>query len=395
MEHALQYGLSEEQLMFRDMVHRLADERIAARAADIDATGEFPWDIVDLFRENGLIGVGIPEEYGGGGADLLTSCLAIEEVARVCATSSLIIAAQHLGAMPILIAGSASQKQQFLPPIASGEHLAAFALTEPHAGSDAGGTRTRAVKEGDHYRLSGTKVFITNGGLAKTVVVFAATDPSKGIKGISAFIVDSDSPGFNIGRIEDKMGIRGSQTAQLLFDGVKVPAAQRLGAEGEGFTIAMRTLDRTRPGIAAQALGIAQGALEASVQHLSSRQQFGRPLIDMQALQFMLADMQTQIEASRQLLYRAAEVVETAGFEAQASAEVTRHSAMAKLMCSDTAMKVTTDAVQLLGGYGYVRDYPVERMMRDAKITQIYEGTNQIQRLVIFRNMMAERHRRT
>jgi len=382
------YELSEEQRLFQDTVRRLAKERVEPRAADIDRTGEFPWDMVELFREYGLIGVGMPEEYGGGGADLLTFCLAVEEVARVCATSSLIIAAQHLGAMPILIAGNPEQKRRFLPPIAQGEQLAAFALTEPEAGSDAGGTRTRAVLDGDSYRLTGTKVFITNGGLAKTLVVFASTNPERGVKGISAFIVDGQSSGLSVGRIEDKMGIRGSQTAMLNFDDVRVPRDQRLGEEGDGFKIAMRTLDRTRPGIAAQALGISQGALDVTVEHLTQRRQFGRPLIEQEAIQFMLADMQTQIEASRQLLYRAATVVERAGFETESSAEVTRYSAMAKLMCSETAMRVTTDAVQLFGGYGYIRDYPVERMMRDAKITQIYEGTNQIQRLVIFRNML-------
>jgi alkylation response protein AidB-like acyl-CoA dehydrogenase len=386
----MSYGLTEEQRMFRDMVHRLAAEKVAPRAAEIDATHEFPWDIVALFAENGLMGVGMPEELGGGGADLLTFCLSVEEVARVCATSSLIIAAQHLGAMPILIAGNPEQKKRFIPPIASGDKLSAFALTEPEAGSDAGGTKTRAVREGDRYRINGTKVFITNGGLAKTVVVFASTNPSAGVRGISAFIVDGDQPGVSVGRIENKMGIRGSQTAMLNFDDVLVDADRLLGSEGDGFKIAMRTLDRTRPGIAAQALGIAQGALDVSYRHVQTRRQFGQAIGQFEAVQFMLADMQTQIEASRQLLYKAAEVVETAGFETVSSSEVTRYSAMAKLMCSDTAMRVTTDAVQLLGGYGYIQDYPVERMMRDAKITQIYEGTNQVQRLVIYRNMETE-----
>ncbi len=382
------YDLTEEQQLFRDTVKRLAQERVLPRAAEIDRTGEFPWDIAELFSEYGLIGVGMPEDLGGGGADLLTFCLAVEEVARVCATSSLIIAAQHLGAMPILVGGSREQKERFIPDIATGKKLSAFALTEPEAGSDAGGTKTRAIKEGDHYRISGTKVFITNGGLAKTLVVFASTDPSQGVRGVSAFVVDGESSGLSVGRIEEKMGIRGSQTAMLNFDDVVVPAENLLGREGEGFKIAMRTLDRTRPGIAAQALGIAQGALDVTIEHLKQRQQFGRPLIQQEAIQFMLADMETGIEASRHLLYKAATVVETAGFEAESSPEVTRYSAMAKLMCSDTAMRVTTDAVQLFGGYGYIRDYPVERMMRDAKITQIYEGTNQIQRLVIFRNLM-------
>lgn len=374
--------------MFKEMVRRLGQEKVLPRAAEIDSTGEFPWDIVDVFRENGLLGVGMPEEYGGGGGDLLTSCLAIEEVARYCATSSLLIAVQHLGAMPILIAGTPEQKARFIPDVASGKKLSAFALTEPEAGSDSGSTRTRAIKEGDTYRISGTKAFITNGGLAKTLVVFASTDPAKGLRGVSAFVVDGDSPGLTVGRIEEKMGIRGSQTAMLNFDDVRVPEENLLGNEGEGFKIAMRTLDRTRPGIGAQALGIAQGALDVTVDYLKTRRQFGRPLIEMEAIQFMLADMQTQISASRELLYSAASVVETAGFAAESSSEITRYSAMAKLMCSDTAMKVTTDAVQLFGGYGYIREYPVERMMRDAKITQIYEGTNQIQRLVIFRTML-------
>jgi alkylation response protein AidB-like acyl-CoA dehydrogenase len=365
----------------------MAQDKIQPRAAEIDEKGEFPWDIVELFREYGLMGVAMPEAYGGTGADLLTFCIAVEEVARVCATSALIIAAQHLGAMPLLIAGNEEQKQRYLPAIARGERLSAFGLTEPEAGSDAGGTQTRAIRHGDEYALTGSKVFITNGGLAQTMVVFASTDPSQGTRGISAFVVELDQPGVSIGHIEKKMGIRGSQTAQLLFDNVKVNASNRLGDEGEGFKIAMRTLDRTRPGIAAQALGIAQGALDVAVDYLYERRQFGTTLSQFEGLQFMVADMQTQVEASRQLLYRAAEIVESAGFESHASPEVTRYSAMAKLMCSDTAMRVTTDAVQLLGGYGYIQDYSVERMMRDAKITQIYEGTNQIQRLVIFRNM--------
>lgn len=387
-KRSMQYGLSDEQEMFRATVRRLALEHIAPRAAEIDRTGEFPWDIYELLSENGLVGVGMPEALGGQGADLLTFCLAVEEVARVCATSALIIAAQHLGAMPILVAGSPEQQARFIPDIASGRKMSAFALTEPEAGSDAGATQTRAIRDGSAYRLSGTKVFITNGGLAKTLVVFASTNPDLGVRGVSAFVVDGESSGLSVGRIEDKLGIRGSQTAMLNFDDVKVPADNRLASEGEGFKIAMRTLDRTRPGIAAQALGLAQGALDVTLDYLAQRHQFGRPLIDQEAIQFMLADMETQIEASRHLLYRAADVVETAGFAAQSSAEVTRFSAMAKLMCSDTAMRVTTDAVQLFGGYGYVRDYPVERMMRDAKITQIYEGTNQIQRLVIFRNLL-------
>jgi len=372
-------------------VRRLARERVEPRAAEIDASGTYPFDIYQLFQEYGLLGLGMPEAYGGGGADLLTLSIAIEEVARVCATSSLLIAVQHLGAMPIMLAGTEAQKKRFLAPIATGEHKAAFALTEPGAGSDASAAQTRAVEDPKGgYRLSGSKVFITNGSVADTVVVFAATGNRHGAAGMSAFVLDKGMPGFSVGRVEKKLGIRGSDTAQLLFDDVHVEADRLLGREGEGFKIAMRTLDRTRLGIAAQALGIAQGAFDLAVRHVRGRQQFGRPLSDFQGLQWMLADLAVQIEASRQLLYRASEVVERAGFAIESSAEVTRLSAMAKLLCSDTAMRVTTDAVQLFGGYGYLQDYPVERMMRDAKITQIYEGTNQIQRIVIFRNLEKE-----
>jgi alkylation response protein AidB-like acyl-CoA dehydrogenase len=376
------YELTAEQALFRDTVRRLAHERVVPRAAEIDRSGTFPWDIAQLFAEYGLLGLGLPEFVGGGGADLLTTAIAIEEVARVCATSALIIAAQHLGALPIMIAGTEAQQRRFLAPVARGEVLAAFALTEPEAGSDAGSLKTRAEPDGTGYRLTGTKVFITNGGLAKVVVVFARTP-----EGISAFVVDGDAPGLTVGRIEEKLGIRGSQTAQLQFDHVYVRRDRLLGEPGEGFKIAMRTLDRSRLGIAAQALGIAQGAFDLARRHLAERRQFGRPLDNFQGLQWMLADMATQIEASRQLLYRACTVVEAAGLQLASSPEVTRLSAMAKLMCSDTAMKVATDAVQLFGGYGYVQDYPIERYMRDAKITQIYEGTNQVQRIVIFRNL--------
>ncbi|MCL5967580.1 MAG: acyl-CoA dehydrogenase family protein [Firmicutes bacterium] len=387
----MSYDLTDEQRLFRDTVRRLARERVEPRAADIDSTGAYPFDVYHLFQEYGLLGLGMPEPYGGGGADLLTLTIAIEEVARVCATSSLIIAAQHLGAMPLILAGTPEQKERFLRPIATGEHMAAFALTEPEAGSDAAAARTRAVPEpGGGFSLSGQKVFITNGGLADTTIVFAATGARSGASGMSAFVVDKGMPGFSVGRVEKKLGIRGSQTAELRFDHVHVDADRLLGQEGDGFKIAMRTLDRTRLGIAAQALGIAQGAFDLAFAHVRERRQFGRALTDFQGLQWMLADLSVQIEASRQLLYRASEVVERAGFAIESSREVTRLSAMAKLQCSDTAMRVTTEAVQLFGGYGYIEDYPVARMMRDAKITQIYEGTNQVQRIVIFRNLEAD-----
>ncbi len=380
-------GLTEEQQLFQATVRRLSQERVAPRAADIDREDKFPWDLVALFRDSGLLGLGMPEACGGVGADMLTTALAIEEVARVSGTASLLIAVQHLGALPIMLAGTAEQQRRFLTPVARGEQLAAFALTEPEAGSDAGAARTRAVADGDGWRLTGTKIFITHGSVAKTLVVFAATEADGQSRGMSAFVVPSDAPGFHVGHVEEKLGIHGSETAQLQFDGVRVARDQLLGRVGEGFKIAMRTLDRSRLGIAAQALGLAQGAFDAAQSHLAQRRQFGRALTEFQGLQWMLADMATRIEASRQLLYTACDVVEAAGFGIDSSPEVTRMSAMAKLMASDTAMQVTTDAVQLFGGYGYIRDYPVERMMRDAKITQIYEGTNQVQRIVIYRNL--------
>lgn len=380
-------GLTEEQQLFQATVRRLSQERVAPRAAAIDREDQFPWDLVALFRENGLLGLGMPEACGGGGADMLTTALAIEEVARVSGTASLLIAVQHLGALPIMLAGTPEQQRRFLTPVAEGAQLAAFALTEPEAGSDAGAARTRAIADGAGWRLTGTKIFITHGTVAKTLVVFAATEAGGQAQGMSAFVVPADAPGFHVGHVEEKLGIHGSETAQLQFDNVRLEPDQLLGRVGEGFKIAMRTLDRSRLGIAAQALGLAQGAFDAAQAHLAERRQFGRALTDFQGLQWMLADMATRIEASRQLLYTACDVVEAAGFAIDSSAEVTRLSAMAKLMASDTAMQVTTDAVQLFGGYGYIRDYPVERMMRDAKITQIYEGTNQVQRIVIYRNL--------
>ncbi len=380
-------GLTEEQQLFQATVRRLSQERVAPRAAAIDREDQFPWDLVALFRENGLLGLGMPEACGGGGADMLTTALAIEEVARVSGTASLLIAVQHLGALPIMLAGTPEQQRRFLTPVAEGAQLAAFALTEPEAGSDAGAARTRAVADGAGWRLTGTKIFITHGSVAKTLVVFAATEADGQAQGMSAFVVPAEAPGFHVGHVEDKLGIHGSETAQLQFDHVRLEPDQLLGRVGEGFKIAMRTLDRSRLGIAAQALGLAQGAFDAAQTHLAERRQFGRALTEFQGLQWMLADMATRIEASRQLLYTACDVVEAAGFAIESSAEVTRLSAMAKLMASDTAMQVTTDAVQLFGGYGYIRDYPVERMMRDAKITQIYEGTNQVQRIVIYRNL--------
>ncbi len=374
--------LVDEEKMMLEVVRELAREKVAPRAAAIDASGQFPWDIKDLLAEQGILGMPFPEAYGGIGSSKLSIVMVIEELAKYCVTTSLILAVQQLGTLPIALVGTDDQKRRYFPQCASGEWLAAYGLTEPGSGSDAGGMRTRAVKKGDKYILNGSKRFITNAGLAQVNVVFAVTDPAQGTRGISAFIVEKDYPGFGIGKIEEKMGIRGSQTGELIFTDCEVPAENLLGREGDGFKIALMTLDRTRPGIGAQAVGVAQGAIDFAVQYTKERQQFGHPLADNQGLQFMLADMATKVQAARLLVYDVAERID------RGESDVSRYSAMAKLFASDTAMEVTTDAVQLLGGYGYIKDYPVERMMRDAKITQIYEGTNQIQRVVIARDLL-------
>ncbi|MEW6230728.1 MAG: acyl-CoA dehydrogenase [Chloroflexota bacterium] len=369
--------------MLQAVVRELAQEKIAPRAAEIDDKGEYPWDMKELLARQDLLALPFPEKYGGTGSDLFTFCLVVEEIAKVCASSSLIVLVQALGSFPILIAGTETQKQRYFPKLASGDWLAAFALTEPGAGSDAAAMKTRAVLEGDHYVLNGSKCFITNAGIAQVYSVFAMTDPHKGVKGISAFIVDADSPGFRLGKIEHKMGIRGSQTGELVFDNCIVPVGNLLGNEGDGFKIAMMTLDKSRPGVGAQAVGIAQGALDYAARYAKERVQFGAPIANLQAIQFMLADMAMQVEAARCLVYEAAARVD-AGEKG-----ITMSSAMAKCFAGDVAMRVTTDALQVLGGYGYMKEYPLERMMRDAKITQIYEGTNQIQRLVIARALLA------
>lgn len=382
---AASWRLTEEQEAFRQLVRQLAEERIAPRAMEYDRTGEFPWDIVQLFREQGLFSLCIPEEYGGAGTDLLTLAVVIEELARVDATAALILAVQELGALPIILGGNEQQKRRWLPALASGEKLAAFALTEPEAGSDAASVRTRAGRRGDRWVVNGTKRFITNGSVADVLVVFATVDPSLGHRSVTAFVVEKGTPGFAVSRLEEKMGLHASPTAELVFDECEVPDENRLGEIGEGFKIAMMTLDRSRPGVAAQALGIAQGALDYAVRYMKERRQFGRLLAEFQGLQFMVADMATHVEAARQLLYYACRLIHEHGY-GRLPSEVNRYAAMAKLFCSDVAMRVTTDAVQLLGGYGYVKEHPVERMMRDAKITQIYEGTSQIQKLVIARS---------
>ena len=379
-------ALSAEQRELRDLVRSLARERIAPRAAEIDESHEFPWDVVELYREHGLFGLLFDEEWGGTGTGVLMALVAIEEISKVCATSGLILAVQELGSLGLKLAGTREQQERFLPRLASGEWLCAYALTEAGSGSDSAAMRTTARREGDEYVLDGGKRFITNAGVAGLYTVFAKTDPDAGHSGISAFVVESDAPGFEVARLEPKMGIAGSTTGELLFHGCRVPAANLLGAEGDGFKIAMRILDRSRPGVAAQGLGIAQGATDYALEYARTRETMGRPIAQHQLVAAKLADMETGCEAARGLLYRFARMVD----EGAPEDELTKASAMAKLHCTDVAMEVTTEAVQILGGYGYIKEYPVERMMRDAKITQIYEGTNEVQRLVIAREMLAE-----
>jgi alkylation response protein AidB-like acyl-CoA dehydrogenase len=378
--------LTDEQREIRDLVRTLARERVAPRAADIDKSGEFPWDVVELFREHELFGILYDEEYGGLGASSLLAFVAIEELSKVCATSGLILAVQELGSLGLKLAGTDEQKERYLPRLASGEWLGAYALTEPGSGSDSAAMRTQARREGEEYVLTGSKRFITNAGVANLYTVFAKTDPNAGHPGISAFVVESDSPGFEVGRIEPKMGIKGSTTGELFFNECHIPTHNLLGEEGEGFRIAMRILDHSRPGIGAQGLGLAQGATDYALEYARSRETMGKPIAQHQLIAAKLADMETQCEAARGLLYKVGMMID----EEAPAEELTKLSAMAKLFCTDVAMDVTTDAVQILGGYGYMQEYPLERMMRDAKITQIYEGTNEIQRIVIAREMLKE-----
>ena len=378
--------LTAEQREIRDLVRTLARERIAPRAAEIDKSAEFPWDVVELFRDQGIFSTLADEEYGGIGASALMTLVSVEEISKVCATSGLILAVQELGALAFKLSGTDKQKGVYLPRLASGEALSAYALTEPGSGSDAAAMRSEARRAGDDYVLDGAKRFITNAGVAHLYIVFAKTDPAAGHNGISAFAVESTAPGLEIGRIEPKMGVKGSTTGEVFFNECRVPAENRLGEEGGGFRLAMRILDRSRPGIAAQALGLAQGATDYALEYARSRETMGEPIVKHQLVAGMLADMETRCEAARGLLYRCGQMID-AGVEGP---ELTKLSAITKLFCTDTAMAVTTDAVQVLGGYGYMQEYPVERMMRDAKVTQIYEGTNQIQRLVIAREMLRE-----
>jgi alkylation response protein AidB-like acyl-CoA dehydrogenase len=381
----MSYELSEEQIMLKDTVARIAKEQIAAGAEQRDDEEKFPWDMVEVLRENGLFGADFPEKYGGSEMGLFSLCLAIEEIAKVCASTAVILLVHELGSIPIFLAGGDEQKDRYLPKLATGENLISFGLTEPNAGSDVSGLRTKAARDGDSYILNGTKVFISHADVAEVICIAARTDSGMpGHKGTSVFIVDKGAPGLTIGKKERKMGLRASSTVEVILEDVKVPSGNILGGEGGGFPIIMKTLDITRIPVAAQAVGIGQGALDYALQYTKERVQFGKPLFSNQGLQWMLADMTTELEAARQVTYKAASLFEKLPKNMErVPKDLVRYSAMAKLLAAEAAMKVTTDAVQLLGGYGFVRDYPVERMMRDAKITQIYEGTSQIQKIVI------------
>jgi alkylation response protein AidB-like acyl-CoA dehydrogenase len=376
------YTLPEEHQLLRKTVRELADDKIAPRAAEIDETAEFPWDVHDALVAAELHAVHVPEEYDGVGADAIASAIVIEEVSRACAASSLIPAVNKLGTMGLMLSGGEELKRAYLPRLARGEGMFSYCLSEPDAGSDAAGMKTRAERDGDSWVLNGVKRWITNAGVSKFYTVMAVTDPDKGANGISAFVVEKDDGGVSFGAPEKKLGIKGSPTAEVYFDNVRIPADRIIGAEGTGFKTALRTLDHTRLTIGAQALGIAQGAVDYCTRYVQERKQFGKPIAEFQGVSFMLADMAMKTEAARSLIYTAAALSE------RLAPNLTFMSAAAKCFASDAAMEVTTDGVQLLGGYGYTRDFPLERMMRDAKITQIYEGTNQIQRLVMSRNLL-------
>jgi butyryl-CoA dehydrogenase len=380
----MDYFLTEEQLEIRDLARQIAEEKVKPARAELDEKEEFPWEIMRTLAQSDLFGLYIPEEYGGFGGGTFDNCIAIEEISKACIGVSVSFAASGLGAYPILLFGNEEQKNKYLPQIASGEQLAAFGLTEAGAGSDAGGTRTTAVLDGNEYILNGTKQWITNGGEAGIYTVIAMTNPSRGARGASAFIVEKGTPGFSFGKKEKKMGIRASATSELVFEDCRIPKENLLGKEGMGFMVAMKTLDKSRPGIGAQGVGLAAGALEEATAYARDRVQFNKPIISFQAVQHMLADMATQTEAARALVYAVARFMDSD------PKDFSKVSAMSKLFSSDVAMKVTTDAVQVMGGYGYMRDYPVEKMMRDAKILQIYDGTNQIQRNVIGASLIRE-----
>ncbi len=379
------YSLTEEHEQLRAAVRDLAEDKIRPRAAEIDEKAEYPWDVHEAIKNADLLAIHVPEQYGGAGADKIAHCLVVEEIARVCASSSLIPMGNKLGTTGLILSGSEELKQRYLPLVASGEATFSYALSEREAGSDAAAMKTRAVRDGDTYVLNGTKCWITGAGVNTHYTVMAVTDPEKGANGISAFVVHADDPGFSVGTKERKLGIKGSPTCEIYFEDCRIPADRMIGAEGTGFKTALRTLDHTRLGIGAQAVGIAQGALDEGVAYVKERRQFGKAVADFQGIQFMVADMAMKVEAARQLVYVAAAKAD------RGAPDMTFTSSAAKCFASDTAMAVTTDAVQLLGGYGYTRDFPVERMMRDAKITQIYEGTNQVQRMVMARQVLKGR----
>ncbi len=380
----MDYFLTEEQTMIRDLARQIAEEKIVPVRAELDETGKFPWDIMKTLAQSDLFGLFIPEEYGGLGKGCLELSIAVEELSRACLGVSTSYAANALGTYPVLLFGTDEQKKKYLPDIAAGKRLVAFGLTEASAGSDAGGTQTTAKLDGNEYLINGTKQWITNGGEAEIYTIIAITDRSKGPRGASAFIVEKGTPGFTFGKKENKMGIRASATTELIFDNCRVPKENLIGKEGMGFLVAMKTLDNSRTGVGAQGVGVAQGAFEEAVRFARQRVQFGHPIITFQAIQHMLADMATSIEAARALVYAVARFIDSG------AKDVSKESAMSKVFATDVAMKVTTDAVQVMGGSGYMKEYPVEKMMRDAKILQIYEGTNQIQRNVIGQALIKE-----
>jgi len=378
------YFLTEEQKMIKELARQIAEEHILPVRAELDETGEFPLEVMKILAQADMFRVFVPEEYGGLGTGALELCLVVEELSRICLGVSTTYAANALGTYPILLFGTDEQKKKYLPDIADGKRLVAFALTEPNAGSDAGGIQTTAAKDGDHYVLNGRKQWITNGGEAEIYTVIALTDKAKGARGASAFIVEKGTPGFSFGKKENKMGIRASATRELIFENCRIPQSNMLSREGMGFIVAMKTLDQSRVGVGSQGLGVAQGAFEEAAKFAKQRVQFGQPVISFQAIQHMLADMAIQIEAARALIYSVARYIDSG------AKDITKASAMAKTFATDVAMKVTVDAVQVMGGSGYMKDYPVEKMMRDAKILQIYEGTNQIQRNVIGQAIIKE-----
>jgi len=378
------YQLNEQQIMIRDLAREIAKGKIKPKAAEYDEKEEFPWEIMKLLADSDLFGVYIEEKYGGTGGGVLELAIATEELSRACGGVAVCFAASALGTYPIILFGSEEQKKKYLPDLASGKKLAAFAITEAEAGSDASNMQTTARKEGDFYVLNGTKQWITNGGEAQVYTVIAMTDKTKGARGASAFIVEKDTPGFTFGKKEKKLGIRASSTSELVFTDCKIPKENLISREGMGFIVAMKTFDSSRPGVAAQAVGIAQGALDLAIEYARQRVQFGKSISSFQGIQFMLADMATAVEAARSLVYASCRHVDSG------AKSLARESSMAKLFASDVCMKVTTDCVQIFGGYGYMRDYPIEKFMRDAKITQIYEGTNQIQRDIIARHLIRE-----